>query len=177
MDKKGIYIAGSDVNAGKTTFSLGLISWLEEHHKGGASFMKPLGQKTTLFDGKSVGEDTFLVNTSLGLNIPQKYTAPFAMSSGVSERYLAEGQPSDIEKRIRKDRRINKLLKKDDKIYVKDKLSRCLIDKILGSLPKTFAISQKNANKIVIKHTLDDECSIFLEKLMYNKKTIRGIKI
>jgi dethiobiotin synthetase len=102
MDKKGIYIAGSDVNAGKTTFSLGLISWLEEHHKGGASFIKPLGQKTTLFDGKSVGEDTFLVNTSLGLDIPQEYTAPFAMSPGVSEKYLAESQPSDIEKRIRR---------------------------------------------------------------------------
>ncbi|MCD4776570.1 MAG: AAA family ATPase [Candidatus Aegiribacteria sp.] len=102
MDQNGIYIAGSDANAGKTTFSLGLVSWLEEHLEGGVSFMKPLGQKTTLLDGESVGEDTFLVNTSLGLEIPQKYTAPFAMSSGISEKFLAEGHPSDIEKKIKK---------------------------------------------------------------------------
>jgi dethiobiotin synthetase len=102
MDQKGIYIAGSDMNAGKTTFSLGLISWLEEHLEYGVSFMKPLGQKTTLLDGESVSEDTFLVNTSLGLDIPQEYTAPFAMSSGISEKFLAEGHPADIEKKIKK---------------------------------------------------------------------------
>lgn len=102
MHKNGIYIAGSDMNAGKTTFSLGLISWLEEHFEGGASFMKPMGQKTTLIDGKTVGEDTFLVNTSLGLSVKTDYTAPFSMSSGMTEKYLTEGHPSDIEKRIKK---------------------------------------------------------------------------
>ncbi len=102
MDKNGIYIAGSDMNAGKTTFSLGLISWLEEHQEGGTSFMKPMGQKTTTVDGKTVGEDTFLVNSSLGLDISFGYTAPFAMSSGLSEKFLAEGHPSDIEKKIMK---------------------------------------------------------------------------
>ncbi len=102
MDKNGIYIAGSDMNAGKTTLSLGLISWLEERLEGSASFMKPMGQKITLVDGESVGEDTFLVNTSLGLDIPLEYTAPFAMSSGLSETFLAEGHPSDIEKKIMK---------------------------------------------------------------------------
>lgn len=64
--------------------------------------MKPLGQKTTLLDGESVGEDTFLVNSSQGLDIPQEYTAPFAMSSGISEKFLSEGQPSNIEKKIMK---------------------------------------------------------------------------
>ena len=102
MDKNGIYIAGSDMNAGKTTFSLGLVSWLEEHQEGGASFMKPMGQKTTLVDGESVGEDTFLVNTSLALDIPPEYTAPFTMSSGHSETFLLDGHPSDIEKKIMK---------------------------------------------------------------------------
>ncbi|MEN8209437.1 MAG: dethiobiotin synthase [Candidatus Fermentibacteria bacterium] len=100
MDNNGIYIAGSDMNAGKTTFSLGLISWLEEQCENGASFMKPMGQKTTLIDGESVGEDTFLVNTSLGLDIPIEHTAPFTMSSGLSESFLSDGQPSDIEKKI-----------------------------------------------------------------------------
>jgi len=96
MKSRGLFIAGSGMNAGKTTFSLGLISWLHEIAGAEVSFMKPLGQKTTLVDGESVGEDTFLVNTSLGLTSELQYTAPFAMSSGASERFLSEGQPSDI---------------------------------------------------------------------------------
>ncbi len=84
-----------------------------------------------------------------------------------------------IEKRIRKDIRINKLFKKDDKIYVKNKLSKFLIQRIIGTLPKTFTNSQKKANKIVVKCTLDDECGDFLENLLYNKKKnpIKGIKL
>lgn len=102
MKQQGIYIAGSDMNAGKTTFSLGLISWLCDHFDRGASFMKPLGQKTTLLDGASVGEDSFLVNTSLGLKTELKYAAPFAMSAGASEKFLAEGHPVNISGKIKK---------------------------------------------------------------------------
>ena len=84
-----------------------------------------------------------------------------------------------IEKRIRKDIRINKLFSKGDKIYVKDKLSKFLIDKIIGTLPKEFVKSSKKANKIVVKFTLDDECNDFLEKIMFNKniKKVKGIKL
>jgi len=99
---RGIYVAGGGMNAGKTTLSLGLVSWLEENPPGSVSFMKPLGQKTRLTGGESVAEDTFLVNSSLGLDIPQDYTAPFAMSSGISKQFLREGKPSDIPRRIRR---------------------------------------------------------------------------
>jgi hypothetical protein len=78
-----------------------------------------------------------------------------------------------IEKRVRRDIRINKLFSKDDKIYVKDKLSRFLIDKIIGTLPKKFVSSAKKANKVVIKYTLDDACNGFLENLFYNKKKVK----
>ena len=71
------------------------------------------------------------------------------------------------------------MFKKDDKIYVKDKLSKFLIQRIIGTLPKTFTNSLKKANKIVVKCTLDDECNNFLENILYNKKKkpIRGIKL
>tara|TARA_B100002003_G_C13848718_1_gene416130 strand:- start:144 stop:587 length:444 start_codon:yes stop_codon:yes gene_type:complete len=83
-----------------------------------------------------------------------------------------------IEKRIRKDIRINQFFKKDDKIYVNDKLSKFLIEKIIGTLPKTYTTKEK-ANKIIIKHTLDDECNNFLNKILFNKKEakIKGIKL
>ncbi|TKJ17247.1 hypothetical protein CEE44_01805 [Candidatus Woesearchaeota archaeon B3_Woes] len=85
----------------------------------------------------------------------------------------------NIEKRIRKDIRVNKLFQKNDRIYVKDKLSRFFIDKIIGTLPKTFTNDLKKANKKVIKYTLDDECNDFLEKLFYNKKKkqVKEIKL
>lgn len=102
MKQHGIYIAGSGMNAGKTTFSLGMISWLGDHLDRGASFLKPLGQKTTLIDGDSVGEDSFLVNTSLGLESSLEYAAPFTMSSGATEKYLEEGQPGNISRKIQK---------------------------------------------------------------------------
>jgi len=84
-----------------------------------------------------------------------------------------------IEKRVRKDIRINKLFSKNDRIYVKDKLSRFFIDKIIGTLPKKYVNSPKKANKIVIKYTLDDECNEFLEKFMFNKREnlIKGVKL
>ena len=85
----------------------------------------------------------------------------------------------NIEKRVRKDIRINKLFKKNDRIYVKDKLSRLLIDRIIGTLPKTFTKDIKKANKKVVKYTLDDECNNFLEKLFYNTKSkkVKEIKL
>jgi hypothetical protein len=80
---------------------------------------------------------------------------------------------SQIEKRVRKHLRLNELFKKDDKIYVKDKLSLLLINRIVNDLPKSFTKDPKKANKIVIKYTLDDECNDFLEKMMCQKSLIR----
>ena len=82
--------------------------------------------------------------------------------SGTPEKAFVFSQR--IEKRVRKDIRINQFFKKDDKIYVNDKLSKFLIEKIIGTLPKTYTTKEK-ANKIVVKHTLDDECNNFLNKV------------
>jgi len=84
-----------------------------------------------------------------------------------------------IEKRVRKDIRINKLFKKNDKIYVKDKLNKMFVDRIIGTLPKTFVNDPKKATKIVIKCTLDDIANDFLEKLLFNKKISpkKGVKL
>jgi hypothetical protein len=84
-----------------------------------------------------------------------------------------------VEKRIRKDIRINKLFSKDDRIYVKDPLCKFLIEKIIGTLPKTYVNSESLANKVIVKYTLDDEVNSFLEKFMFNKKVkeVKGVKL
>jgi|TARA_B100002003_G_C14142063_1_gene549100 hypothetical protein len=86
---------------------------------------------------------------------------------------------SRIEKRIRKNIRINKIFSKGDKIYVKDKLSKYFIDKIIGTMPKTFVTNPKKATKVIIKYTLDDECNDFLEHFMFGqkRKSVKGIKL
>lgn len=69
-----------------------------------------------------------------------------------------------IEKRIRKYIRINKLIKKNDRLIIKDPLSLYFIKKIIRSPIKIV----KNNGKEVLPWTLDDECNLFL-KLFFNK--------
>src|SRR3989344_5701744 len=73
-----------------------------------------------------------------------------------------------IEKRIRKYIRINKLIKKNDKLLIKDPLSLYFIKKIIKSPIKIINKKGKNA-KEVIPWSLDDECSLFLD-LFFNKE-------
>ncbi len=98
----GIYIAGGGKDAGKTTISLGLVSYFKEIFPKDVSFIKPLGQKSTMIDGSSVGQDSYLLDNAMELGIPIKYAAPFSTSSGVAEKFIMTGEPADIRKRIRK---------------------------------------------------------------------------
>ncbi len=68
-----------------------------------------------------------------------------------------------IEKRIRKNIRINKLIKKNDKLLIKDSLSLYFIKKIIKSPIKIVKKNGKNV-KEVIQWSLDDECNLFLFK-------------
>jgi len=100
--KYGIYIAGGGKDAGKTTLSLGLVSYFKKMYPGDVAFIKPLGQKSTVVDGSSVGQDSYLLDSAMDLGIPVKYTAPFSTSSGAAERYILTGEPVDLRKKIRR---------------------------------------------------------------------------
>lgn len=98
----GVYIAGGGKDAGKTTLSLGLVSYFKKLFPGDVAFMKPLGQKSTIVDGSSVGQDSYLLDNAMELGIPVKYTAPFSTSSGAAEKFIKTGEPADLKKNIRK---------------------------------------------------------------------------
>lgn len=100
--KNGIYIAGGGKDAGKTTISLGLVSYFKKIFQDDVAFMKPLGQKSTIVDGSSVGQDSYLLDNAMELGIPVKYTAPFSTSSGAAEKFIKTGEPADLKKNIRK---------------------------------------------------------------------------
>ncbi|MBD3248903.1 hypothetical protein GF336_02550 [Candidatus Woesearchaeota archaeon] len=82
-----------------------------------------------------------------------------------------------IEKRIRKNTRVNKLFSKGDKIKVNDELSRYFVESISNDIP--IKVVEKNGNKKTVKWTLDDEINKFLKDLMMNNKEedINGIKL
>jgi hypothetical protein len=97
----GLYVAGAGKDAGKTTLSLGLLAALDRRLPGGVSFTKPLGQKTTVVDGDSVGQDSWFIDRALGLDLPLQHSAPFSAFSGAAKRYVTTGEPRDIPARVR----------------------------------------------------------------------------
>ncbi len=98
----GLYVAGAGKDAGKTTLCLGLLAALRGLLPRGVSFTKPLGQKTTMVDGESVGQDSWFISKALGLDLPLQHSAPFSAFSGAARRYIRTGEPDDIEDRVRR---------------------------------------------------------------------------
>lgn len=101
MQGHGLYVAGGERHAGKTTLSLGLVSHFRRSLAGGAAFIKPLGQKSKMVDGSTVGQDSYLLDQALKLGLPLEHSAPFSASSGAAETFLRDGRPDDIPVRIR----------------------------------------------------------------------------
>lgn len=92
----GVYIAGSGKDAGKTTLCLGLSGVLNSIVPGGVSFFKPLGQKITVVDGESVGQDSWFISRALGLPGIQRDSTSLLASRGAAERFVTTGEPRGI---------------------------------------------------------------------------------
>src|SRR3972149_11316153 len=79
-----------------------------------------------------------------------------------------------IEKRVRKDVRINRIFRKNDKLLVVGDLCCYLVKSIIRNLPvkitKTDRIKKLREYKTVAPSTLDDEINHFLESIFLNKK-------
>jgi len=76
-----------------------------------------------------------------------------------------------IEKRIRKNTRLNKIFRPKDNVLVLGDLSRYFVESITRDLPiKVFYRKNKKVNKVVVEWTADDEANLFLEGLFSGKK-------
>ena len=84
-----IFISATGQNAGKTTFSIGLIAALSKRFKN-IGFIKPIGQRYLMEQGFKVDEDSVLMdkifNLSSGLSI--KDLSPIAVERGFTEKYI-----------------------------------------------------------------------------------------
>jgi hypothetical protein len=99
---RGIFVAGAGKDAGKTTLCLGLAGAFNARVEGGVSFFKPLGQKITVVNGESVGQDAWFISRALGLSIPSGESTPLLASRGAAERYVRSGEPQGMKDAIKR---------------------------------------------------------------------------
>lgn len=97
-----IFISATGQNAGKTTFSLGLIAALLKRFKN-IGFIKPIGQRYLMEQGFKVDEDSVLIEKVFGIShgLSIKDLSPVAVERGFTEKYI-EGKTakSDYAKNI-----------------------------------------------------------------------------
>lgn len=74
-----------------------------------------------------------------------------------------------IGKRIRKDLRNQQLIKKHDRLLVKDGLCKQIIREILGGLPVEY-VEQAPYDKEILFWTMEDELEQFLDRLFTGKR-------
>jgi len=87
-----------------------------------------------------------------------------------------------IEKRVRKNARLNEIFKKGDKILVVGELNKYFTKSIVKGLPvelffkakedKDF-IKKEKINKVLRQETIDDNINLFLENLFLGKRMIK----
>jgi hypothetical protein len=99
---RGIFVAGSGKDAGKTTLCLGLAGAFHAQVEGGVTFFKPLGQKITVVDGESVGQDSWFIAKALGLSFSCRESTPLLASRGAAENYVRTGEPRGMAEAIRR---------------------------------------------------------------------------
>ena len=96
-----IFISATGQNAGKTTFSLGLIVALLKRFKN-IGFIKPIGQRYLMEQGFKIDEDSVLIEKIFGISreVSIKDLSPVAVERGFTERYIEGKAHDDYAKRI-----------------------------------------------------------------------------
>jgi len=88
MQKKGVFIASTGQNVGKTTTCLGLISGLKKRFSS-VGFMKPVGQEHIETScGIHVDKDVVLFKEHFSLNSDYKDMSPILFPQGFTRHYL-----------------------------------------------------------------------------------------
>lgn len=96
-----IFISATGQNAGKTTFSLGLIATLLKKFKN-IGFIKPIGQRYLMEQGFKVDEDSVLVQRvfDISRNLSIKDLSPIAVERGFTERYIEGSSKGNYARKI-----------------------------------------------------------------------------
>jgi hypothetical protein len=87
MKKKGVFIAATGQNQGKTTTSLAIFRKLLGEYDD-LSFMKPVGQRTIEVHGETADEDAVLMKEVFSLKSNANIMSPVTVPRGFTKDYL-----------------------------------------------------------------------------------------
>ncbi len=88
---KRLFIAGTRMNEGKTTASLGLFEALRATGLR-IGYIKPVGQRVINVNGNKIDEDTILVNEVYKVQVPIEAMSPVAVDGSFTRDYLDDPQ-------------------------------------------------------------------------------------
>lgn len=89
-----IYVSATDQNAGKTTVSLALLH-LARQKKRRIAFMKPVGPKPIVFDGRQIDTDAVTVAQLFGLEEELDAMCPVVVAPGMTQKALRGELPAE----------------------------------------------------------------------------------
>lgn len=95
-----IFISATGQNDGKTVVSLGLIFAFKERFKK-VGFIKPVGQRYLVVQGKKIDEDSVLIEKACGIECEIADMSPVAIERGFTRNYILKGQKQELVKRIK----------------------------------------------------------------------------
>lgn len=98
---KKVFIAATRQNDGKTVVSMGLISAIKSRIKN-IGYIKPVGQKYQMIDGKKIDKDAILMRDVYSLKGDISSMNPIAVPRGFTEKYIISGKKNILENKIKK---------------------------------------------------------------------------
>ncbi|MEK7375717.1 MAG: AAA family ATPase [Candidatus Margulisiibacteriota bacterium] len=98
---KKVFIAATRQNDGKTIVSMGLIASIKKRMPN-VGYIKPVGQKYLVVNGKKVDKDAVLVREVYKLNGNLANMNPIAVTKGFTEAYIRHGKKEVLANRIKK---------------------------------------------------------------------------
>lgn len=96
---KNIFIAATRQNDGKTVLSIGLFLVLKKYIEK-IGFIKPVGQKYVVFDGKKVDKDAVLLKKICNLEDDLEDMNPVAVEEGFTRSYLENPNREKLTEKI-----------------------------------------------------------------------------
>mmetsp|Transcript_12556 Transcript_12556/g.18968 ORF Transcript_12556/g.18968 Transcript_12556/m.18968 type:complete len:384 (-) Transcript_12556:134-1285(-) len=86
---KPVFVAATGQHVGKTTTCLGLLTGLRKHFPDfKVNYMKPVGQKHRVVDGKKVDKDVVLFKNWFDLAAPAPTMSPVVVPNGYTRDYI-----------------------------------------------------------------------------------------
>lgn len=96
---KNIFIAATRQNDGKTVISIGLFLILKKYVEK-IGFIKPVGQKYLIIDGKRIDKDAVLLKKICNLKDNFEDMNPVAVEEGFTRNYLDNPNKKELEEKI-----------------------------------------------------------------------------